>query len=69
MDGAYEDALARSGIDEKHLRETLRQNLRMTAYLDRRFTTVQDRRQALIDEWITALRRRADVIDLYLSSR
>jgi hypothetical protein len=62
---AYEAALARSGIDEKHLRETLRQDLRMRAYLDQRFTTTE-RREALINEWMTGLRRRADVIDLYL---
>src|SRR5581483_8822453 len=33
----YEAALARSGIDENHLRETLRQNLRIRAYLNQRF--------------------------------
>ena len=68
-ESAYAEALARSGIDEKHLRETLRQNLRMVAYLDRRFNTAQDRRQALVDEWVTGLRRRAEVVDLYLSGR
>ena len=35
---ALDAALARSGIDDKHLRETLRQDLRMRAYLDQRFT-------------------------------
>ena len=35
---AYEAALARSGIDEKHLRETVREDLRIQAYLDQRFT-------------------------------
>jgi hypothetical protein len=64
---AFNAALVRSGIDEKHLRETLRQNLRMAAYLDQRFAAAPDRRQALIDEWMTGLRRRADVIDLYLA--
>src|SRR6266446_412291 len=34
---AFALALARSGIDEKHLRETLREDLRITAYLDQRF--------------------------------
>ena len=66
---ALDAALARSGIDEKHLRETLRQDLRMRAYLDQRFTAASDRRQALVDEWMTGLRRRADVIDLYVSPR
>jgi hypothetical protein len=66
---AFNAALVRSGIDEKHLRETLRQNLRMAAYLDQRFTSALDRRQALIDEWAAGLRRRGDVIDLFLTNR
>jgi hypothetical protein len=66
---AFDAALARSGIDEKHLRETLRQDLRMRAYLDQRFSTNSERREALIDEWMTGLRRRGDVIDLYLSGQ
>jgi peptidyl-prolyl cis-trans isomerase SurA len=36
-DGAFQQALRRSGIDEKHLRETLREDLRIRAYLDQRF--------------------------------
>ena len=62
-------ALARSGIDEKHLRETVRQNLRIRDYLDQRFASAQDRRQALMDEWMNGLRRRGEVIDLYLSAK
>ncbi len=65
---AFDAALVRSGIDELHLRETLRQNLRMAGYLSQRFAAAPDRRQALIDEWMTGLRRRADVVDLYLGS-
>jgi parvulin-like peptidyl-prolyl isomerase len=65
---AFNAALLRSGIDELHLRETLRQNLRMAAYLSQRFAAAPDRRQALIDEWMTGLRRRADVVDLYLGT-
>jgi hypothetical protein len=37
---AFGAALARVGIDERHLRETLRQDLRIRAYLDQRFTMV-----------------------------
>lgn len=62
---ALDTALARSGIDEQHLRETLRQDLRVAAYMDQRFTASEDRRQAAIAEWMAGLRRRADVIDLY----
>ena len=67
--GALDAALARSGIDEKHLRETLRQELRMRAYLDQRFTTTDDRRPALVSDWVAGLRRRAEIVDLYLSAR
>jgi hypothetical protein len=66
---ALDAALARSGIDEKHLRETLRQDLRMRAYLDQRFTAGSERRQALIDDWLAGLRRRGEIVDLYLSAR
>jgi hypothetical protein len=66
---ALEAALTRSGIDEKHLRETLRQDLRIAAYMDQRFSASEDRRKAAIDEWMAGLRRRADVIDLYLTAR
>ena len=62
-------ALARSGVDEKHLLEMVRQDLRIRAYLDQRFASAQDRRQTLMDEWVTGLRRRGEVIDLYLSGR
>jgi len=58
-------ALARSGIDEKNLRETLRQDLRTRAYLDQRFTASSDRRTKAIEDWLAGLRRRGDVIDLY----
>ena len=35
---AFDQALARVGVNAQHLRETLRQNLRIRAYLDQRFT-------------------------------
>jgi hypothetical protein len=66
---ALDAALARSGIDEQHLRETLRQTLRIRAYMEQRFTGTDERRQALVNDWIAGLRRRGDVIDLYLPGR
>jgi hypothetical protein len=66
---ALDAALAKSGIDDKHLRETLRQDLRIRAYLDQRFTAASDRRQGLLDDWMAGLRRRGEVIDLYLAGR
>jgi hypothetical protein len=65
----FDAALARSGLDEKHVRETLRQDLRIRAYEDQRFTAADSRRQSLIDEWVAGLRRRGDVVDLYLVVR
>ena len=66
---AYEAALARSGIDERHLRETLRQDLRINAYLEQRFSSTDPRRQLLLDEWLASLRRRGDVVDLYVPAQ
>jgi hypothetical protein len=64
----FDAALARSGIDVAHLRQTLRENLRIRAYLDQRFTIPasgsEERRRMLVDEWVAGLRRRATVIDL-----
>jgi hypothetical protein len=64
---AFEAALARSGIEVPQLRETLRQDLRIRAYEEQRFTPSDSRRGKMIDDWIAGLRRRGDVIDLYLA--
>jgi hypothetical protein len=105
---AYDAALARSGIDQARLRQTLRDELRIRAYLDQRFTVppptndeletyyrdhagdftrggqvvpvdaaraeiatalTTTRRMTLIDDWVSGLRRRADVSNLYLTRR
>lgn len=66
---ALEAVLARSGIDLAHLRETMRENLRIRGYLDQRFSVSDERRPQVVDEWIAGLRRRADIIDLYLVGR
>jgi hypothetical protein len=64
---AYASTLERSGLDESHVREMVRQDLRVVAYLNQRFATAGDRRQQLINDWMAGLRRRADVIDMYLT--
>jgi len=64
-----DQVLARSGIDESHLRDVLRQNLRIRAYMEQRFAPAGDRRPQVVDQWIAGLRRRADVVDLYLAGR
>jgi hypothetical protein len=66
---AFEAVLARAGIDLPHVRETVRENLRIRAYLDQRFATGGDRRQQLMDDWLQGLRRRAEIIDLYVAGR
>lgn len=65
---AFGDVLARSGFDPAHVREIVRQNLRLRAYLDQRFTAPDgdpQRRQKLIDDWVESLRRRSPVVNLY----
>ena len=64
---AFDATLEKSGIDENHVRETVRQDLRVAAYLEQRFATAGDRRTQLITDWMSGLRRRGDVIDLYLT--
>ncbi len=101
---AFDAALARSGVDQAHLRELVRQNLRLREYLDLRFSvpppTEQEvgdyyqahqgdfavngqpgpldqvrprvvaainasRQQALVDDWVSSLRSRSDIVNLY----
>jgi hypothetical protein len=66
---AFDAVLIRSGIDLAHLRETVREDLRIRGYLAQRFSVGEDRRQQVVDEWVAGLRRRADIIDLYVAGR
>lgn len=63
---AFDVVLVRQGIDRAFVRELLREDLRIRAYLDQRFTadTPAEQRR-LMDEWVASLRRRSDVVDLY----
>jgi hypothetical protein len=63
---AFEKALERSGMDQARLRERLRDDLWIQAYLDQRFATRDSRRQRSINDWIAGLRRRAVTLDLYV---
>jgi len=65
----FDDVLARAGIDLAQLRDWLGGDLRIRAYVNQRFLVDTDRRQNAIDEWTAGLRRRADIIDLYLIGR
>jgi hypothetical protein len=68
---AFESALERAGLTEAHVREIVRENLRIRAYIAQRFagTENETRRQMLVDEWVAGLRQRADVVDLYATAR
>ena len=61
----------RSGLTDAQLRATLRENLRIRAYIAQRFAGSEDdaRRLMLIDEWVAGLRQRGDVVDLYATAR
>ena len=63
---AFDATLDRLGIDRAFVRELLREDLRIRAYLDQRFTAqTLDEQRVLVDAWIVGLRRRGDVIDQY----
>lgn len=66
---AFDATLDRLGVDRAFVRELLREDLRIRAYLDQRFTAqTLDEQRALVDAWIAGLRRRADVVDQYTGS-
>ena len=67
---AFDAVLQRSGLTEPQLRATLRENLRIRAYIAQRFAGSEDaRRQMPIDEWVASLRQRGDVVDLYATAK
>lgn len=64
--GAFDAMLTRLGVDRTFVRELLREDLRIRAYLDQRFTADSiDQQRGMVNEWIAGLRRRADIVDLY----
>ena len=60
---AFDQALAVTGMTREHLRRYVRDDLRITTYLNQRFgaKTDADERQAAIRVWVSELRKRADV--------
>ena len=64
---AYAAALNRSALDEGRLRQLLRDQLRIEAYLAQRFAA--DRRAELVADWVNGLRRRADITYLNVPRR
>lgn len=62
----FDTTLASLGIDRPFVRDLLREDLRIRAYLDQRFTAdSQADQRRMVDDWIAGLRRRSDAIDLY----
>ncbi len=64
---AFEAALARSGMDLPLLRQRLREDLSIRAYLDQRLAA-REKREQVIEEWTAGLRRRADIVHYALRS-
>lgn len=62
----FDATLERLGLNRAIVAELLKEDLRIRAYLDQRFTaTTIDEQQTMIDSWISGLRRRGDVVELY----
>ncbi len=68
-DQAFDAALSRSGLDARRLRQLLRNQLRIDSYLDQRFNVAPDRRSTLVSEWLSGLRRRAEINHVYVQRR
>ena len=65
---AFDKALAVTGTTRDQLRRYLRDDLRITTYLNQRFGASTDpaERRTAITTWLAELRKRADVTMLYL---
>jgi hypothetical protein len=62
----FASLLRRLGVDDPLIRETVRDDLRISAYIDQRFVGDTAAEQgALVDGWVAGLRRRAEIVDLY----
>jgi hypothetical protein len=64
---AFAKALAVTGMTREQLQRHIRDDLRITTYLNQRFGTTRDaaERAAAIAAWTAEIRRRADVIVQY----
>lgn len=64
-ESAFEATLGRLGLSRAVVEELLREDLRIRAYMNQRFTAATiDEQQTMVDSWIAGLRRRADVIEM-----
>ncbi len=63
---ALDAQLARLGVDVGYVRGLVREDLRIRAYLDQRFTADSPEQQRrLVEEWVAGLRQRAEIVNLY----
>jgi hypothetical protein len=63
---AWRRTLAAGGFTDSRLRAWVRDDLRISAYLDQRFAADgPERRQSLIADWVSDLRRRTSVVELW----
>jgi hypothetical protein len=62
----FDATLTKVGVALEQLRDVVRGDLRIRAYLAQRFTAdTPVRSQAAINDWVDGLRRRAEIVDLY----
>jgi hypothetical protein len=62
----FQQVLAAGGFTLARLSAWIRDDLRIAAYLDQRFSADgPERRQGLIDDWVADLRRRTPVVELW----
>ena len=62
---AFDTALSVTGMTREQLRRHIRDDLRITTYLNQRFGSTMADRAAAVATWVSELRRRADVTILY----
>ena len=60
---------ADTGMTADQLRRWVRDDLRMETYFNQRFGTTDPSRAKMIADWVSGLRRRADVTVLYLAGQ
>jgi hypothetical protein len=62
----FDATLRRLGVDVALVRELLREDLRITAYINQRFVgDTPAAQRATVYDWVAGLRRRAEIVDLY----
>jgi hypothetical protein len=66
-EAAFDRKFSVTGTTRDQLRRSIRDDLRITTYLNQRFGAASTEREAAIATWIGELRRRADVALVYVA--